>query len=89
MDDTIKIMELKYNLKVVAVAMVIIWISLLGFFYLKADEITKDPCSICADNYGFPVVCYVNEDSITYFPNGSIKEVKRVPIQDRIILNYE
>lgn len=89
MDDTIKIMELKYNLKVVAVAMVIIWISLLGFFYLKADEITKDPCSICADNYGSPVVCYVHGDSITYFPNGSIKEVKRVPIQDRIIKNYE
>lgn len=89
MDDTIKIMELKYNLKVVAVAMVIVWISLLGFFYLKADEITKDPCSICAEKYRFPVSCYVHEESITYHPNGTITEVKRIPLQNKIIPGFE
>ena len=51
------------------------WIGFFVFFYLKADEITKDPCSICAKKMGEEVSCRVGQNVIlerTYLPNGSV-----------------
>ena len=57
--------------------MLIVWSSLLGFFYMKADEITKDPCSICAEKMCEDVVCttqtFIPARKI-YYSNGSIIE---------------
>lgn len=47
----------------------------MTFFYLKADEITKDPCSICAEYMGDTVTCTTGTFqpiSKIYYQNGSI-----------------
>lgn len=59
----------------IVIAMVIIWFGLLAFWYLKADEITKDPCTICAEEKGDQVVCSVGTFipvKRVYYPNGSV-----------------
>lgn len=42
------------------------------FFYLKADEITKDPCSICAKQQDESVYCRIGSLTRTFYPNYSI-----------------
>lgn len=43
--------------------------------YIKADEVTRDPCSICAEKMGEKVICttgdYIQLQRI-YFPNKTI-----------------
>lgn len=56
--------------------LLIIWFSLLAFWWMKADEISRDPCSICAERMGEEVTCstgYVYVSTKTYYPNGSSK----------------
>lgn len=60
--------------KVVVIVILIIWLTLLAFYFMKADEITRDPCSICAEKMGSEVVCTIMQThpvSKTYYPNGS------------------
>ncbi len=67
----------EYRLSTVVVVMLIIWFSLLGFWYLKADEITKDPCTICSQQMGEDVVCRttgLNFKERTYSPDGNISQ---------------
>ena len=40
--------------------------------YVKADEVTRDPCSICAEKIGQEVNCYVGDLQRTYYPNKTI-----------------
>lgn len=45
--------------------------------YLKADEVTKDPCLICSKRMGENVVCTIGgiaPEQRVYYPNGSICE---------------
>ena len=62
--------------KLIAVLLLIIFFTFMTFFYLKAEEITNDPCSICAKRMSSEVTCIVSstnqEISRTYFPNGTI-----------------
>jgi len=53
------------------------WAVIIGFFYLKADEVTKDPCGVCANRMGDEVFCTfpgIIPISRTYFPNWSISQ---------------
>lgn len=62
---------------IVATVMLLIWASLWLLFYLKADEVTKDPCSICAKKMGEKVTCQTNTvipAYRVYYPNGSIAQ---------------
>jgi len=63
--------------KYIGVILLIIWIGFMVFFFLKAEEITKDPCSICAKRMDSEVTCRIvnTQQDLTrsYFPNGSIK----------------
>ena len=55
--------------------LLLMWGTIIGFFYLKADEVTKDPCSICAERMGEKVVCTIGgiiPISKLYYPNGTI-----------------
>lgn len=50
---------------------------LFTLFYLKADEVTKDPCSICAKKLGEKVNCRTNDlQPIVrdYYPNFTITQ---------------
>lgn len=58
--------------KYIGIILLIIWIGFIVFFFLKADEITKNPCSICAEKSGENVVCMVGNLQRTYFPNNTI-----------------
>lgn len=67
--------------------MVIVWGSVFVLLYLKADEITKDPCEICARVMGEDVKCtlttgYVPVNRI-YYSNGTIvdEDVKIFNVQ--------
>ena len=64
------------ELKIVIAVMLIIWFSLLTFLYMKADAITKDPCSICSMKMGENVICTTNTEfgpvRRYYYPNGTI-----------------
>ncbi|GAG26939.1 unnamed protein product [marine sediment metagenome] len=56
------------------IVLLIMWSGFFVFFYLKADEVTRDPCSICAEYMGDNVIC-TTSDYIpihkVYYPNGS------------------
>jgi hypothetical protein len=59
----------------VVIILILMWCVLIGFFYLKADEVTKDPCGICAEKMGKEVICTAGTFILskkTYYPNGSI-----------------
>ena len=62
--------------KYISVLLIIIWIGFMVLFYLKADEVTKDPCSICSKKMGEQVVCTRNTEFVPvsriYYPNGTI-----------------
>jgi len=70
----------KKEFTIVAIVMLIIWGSLLTFFWIKTDEITKDPCSICSERMGEDVVCTTNTEfgpvRRFYYPNGTIVQDK-------------
>ena len=62
-----------------AVFLLIIWGSVFYLLYAKADEVTKDPCGICAKNMGTDVSCVAHKGGSipvtrTYFPNGTYYE---------------
>lgn len=64
---------------IVVICLMIIWGSIIALFYLKADEVTRDPCSVCAERMGKKVVCnqidtgfFTAPARIAFYPNGSI-----------------
>lgn len=64
---------------IIAIILVLMWLGVMGFLYLKADEVTKDPCSICAKRLGEDITCMTNDlNPITriYYPNYTIENVK-------------
>lgn len=60
--------------KLIVIVMIVIWISIFILFFLKADEITKHPCEVCAKSIGEDVVCRAGTHKIaklTFFANFS------------------
>lgn len=53
--------------------LVLMWCILIVFFYLKADEVTKHPCQVCAQKIGREVFCTAQGASMLFHPNGSIE----------------
>lgn len=50
------------------------WLGVMVLLYVKADEVTKDPCRICSEQHGEAVTCVAGEliqKYRTYYPNGS------------------
>ena len=65
--------------KIILIALMVIWIGFMVFFYLKADEITKDPCQICSERMGEKVICTTKTTipiNRVYYPNGTIYDDK-------------
>jgi hypothetical protein len=65
----------------VIIVMLIIWFSLLAFWYMKADEVTKHPCSICAVKMGENVICRTGTTNFlerTFYSDGSINDSKHI-----------
>ncbi len=74
--------------KYIGLILLIMFLSFMFFLYMKADEITKDPCSICAEYMGEKVVCTTQDNFVPvnriYHINGSIEEDR-----DKIKTIYE
>lgn len=64
------------RLKFICIILFLIWVGFIVFFYMKADEITRDPCSICAERMGVNVLCTTLDSPVpakrVYYPNGTI-----------------
>lgn len=59
----------------ICIVMLIIWGSIFILFWFKADEVTRHPCSVCANKMGETVMCSTGTSVIsrqTFYPNGSI-----------------
>jgi hypothetical protein len=73
----------KERMIILAVVILIVWFSLLAFWWVKADAISKDPCSACAERFNEKVVCTIYRDEFNfvkvaernYYPNGTISDV--------------
>lgn len=61
---------------IIVIILIAMWLGLMVFFYLKADEVTKDPCSICAKEMNDKVICTTQSGmgiiSRTFYPNWTI-----------------
>lgn len=59
----------------IAVILLLMWVGVMGLLYFKADEVTKNPCQICAEKLGEAVWCTASNSGInviSFHPNGSI-----------------
>ena len=74
----------------IVVVLIVMWLGFMTFYYLKADEITKDPCSICAKRMGSKILCTTQtpvQSKREYYENGSIVDIPGV-IEYTPISNY-
>ena len=63
--------------KYIGLLLLIIFLVFMFFLYMKADEITKDPCAICAEYMGDKVTCLIGTSypvERIYYPNGSMED---------------
>jgi hypothetical protein len=68
---------------IIAVILLLMWAWIMLFLYLKADEITKNPCSVCAKKMGETVKCTVMEpglesQTLVFYPNLTVVRVENV-----------
>lgn len=64
----------RHRIITVSVVILVIWFSIFYLLWSKADEVTKDPCTICAENMGKDVFCTTQLGipvTKTYMVNGS------------------
>ena len=64
---------------IIAVVLFLMWCGFMLFFYMKAEEITKDPCGICAKRMEEKVSCTIDGfRPITreFYPNFTIQDVR-------------
>ena len=62
---------------IIVIVLIFMWLGLMYLFYLKADEVTKDPCSICSKQMGENIICTTQgllPIKRIYYPNFSIEE---------------
>ena len=65
---------------IVVICLMLMWFSIVALFYLKTDEVTKSPCSVCAKQLGEKVTCtYIDTKSfqfgtVSFLPNGTIND---------------
>lgn len=65
----------RHRMLSVSIVMLLVWVSLLAFFWIEAEAITKDPCSICAARQGEDIMCTIGGIeplTKTYYPNMSV-----------------
>jgi len=58
--------------KFIALILLIMFLVFMLLLFLKANEISKDPCSICAEKMGENVYCSVGNLQRIYYENYSV-----------------
>lgn len=41
------------------VVLFVMWLGVMGLFYLKADEVTHNPCELCAERLDREIFCTI------------------------------
>ncbi len=59
--------------KFIALLLLIIFLIFMAVIWIKADYISKNPCSICAEKIGKNVVCYAGIGERIFYENGTIE----------------
>ena len=61
---------------IIAICLIIIFLTIMTFFWFKTEEITNSPCAVCAKRLGDTVTCgsSLYSNIILYHPNLSIEE---------------
>lgn len=63
---------------IILAALFILWGGVMLLFYLKAEEVTKNPCQVCAKKMGTSVVCTTQGTKLVsriFYPNYSVQDV--------------
>ena len=58
--------------KFIAIILLIMFLVFMLLLFLKADEISKSPCSICAEKMGSEITCYSGTMQRIYYQNYSV-----------------
>ena len=63
---------------VILFVLVIFWLGLMTLFYLKADEVTKNPCQVCSKRLGENVLCSstIGGERVIFYPDFKIEYVE-------------
>ncbi len=68
----------RHRMLIIGIFLLIIWFSILTFLLFKSDEITKHPCTICAQQHNEEVICRIGTSFIpisrTYSPDGLVMD---------------
>ena len=66
------------RLLLICITMLLIWGSLLWFWYDKAEEVSNHPCNVCAARQGEDVICTLGKTKILsriYYPNYTYEDI--------------
>lgn len=69
--------------KFIALLLFLMFLVFMALIFFKADEITKNPCAICAEKMGEKVSCTIGLArplTRNFNPNGTIYEVEGITI---------
>ncbi|KKK87092.1 hypothetical protein LCGC14_2756680 [marine sediment metagenome] len=60
----------------IMIVLILMWLGMIAFFWLKADEVTKNPCSVCAKKLDSEIVCSIRGGGMIreriFYPDLSI-----------------
>lgn len=65
----------KYRFLIITGVLVMFWVGIMLFLYLKADEVTKHPCQVCSNKMGEDILCYSlgsKPRSVTFTPEKDL-----------------
>lgn len=66
--------------KLIWITLVVMWLLFMVFFFLKAEEITNNPCEVCAKKLNKDVYCSINGAgkiiSRTFYPNLTTIDIR-------------
>ncbi len=57
--------------KYIGLILFLMFVFFMVLIYLKADELTHNPCELCAEKVGENVYCIIGDQQRTFFPNFS------------------
>lgn len=55
--------------KLIVGILILFWIGIMVLLYLKADEVTHNPCEVCAKKIGVSVICTATGGNISMIYN--------------------
>ena len=58
--------------KYIGIILFLMFVVFMTLIYFKADELTHNPCQLCAEKMGESVYCYSGQSQRTFNPDFSV-----------------